>query len=171
MPAARDFTMTRIFDSPRALVYEAWTDPRQLARWWGPKNFTNPICQTDVRPGGAHRIVMRGPDGVDYPIKGFYREVKENERLVLTNDLSENPESWHDIVNPERDRSKGRPSFASIETVKFEDAGSGKTRLTIQMHFEQAQDRDALLKTGMNEGWSQSLDRLGELLSAKGAAS
>ena len=72
LPASDDheFVITTIINAPRALVFKAWTDPKQMAQWWGPKGFTNPVCEMDVRPGGAHRIVMRGPDGTDYPIKG-----------------------------------------------------------------------------------------------------
>ncbi len=165
MPSDREFTTVRVFDAPRELVYQAWTVAQRLARWWGPKGFTNPVVEVDLRPGGAHRIVMRGPDGTDYPMKGFYREVVHNERLVLTNDLSEQPESWHDIVHPGRDKSKGPPHYGSIETVTFEDAGPGKTRVTLQMVFETAEERERLEKTGMAGGWAQSFERLDELLS------
>ncbi len=86
----REFVITRIIDAPRALMFKAWTDPAHLAQWWGPKDFTN-VCRTDVRPGGAYRIVMRSPDGVDYPIKGVYREIVEAERLVMTYGLRRTP--------------------------------------------------------------------------------
>src|SRR5580704_17141265 len=87
-PAAapeREVIITRIFDAPRSLVFKAWTDPKHIQRWWGPKGFTNPVCELDVRVGGAWRIVMRGPNGVDYPGSGVYREIVEPERLVFTN--------------------------------------------------------------------------------------
>ena len=70
-----DFVLTRVLDAPRTLVFQAWTDPRHVTHWWGPKGFSNPVCEMDVRPGGAHRVVMRSSDGVDYPITGFYQEV------------------------------------------------------------------------------------------------
>ncbi len=60
-PAKRELNITRIFDAPRSLVFKMWTDPKHVAQWWGPKGFTNPVCERDVRPGGALRIVMRGP--------------------------------------------------------------------------------------------------------------
>jgi uncharacterized protein YndB with AHSA1/START domain len=78
-------TLTRVFDAPRTLVWKAWTDPKMMARWFGPRGFTNPVCELDVRVGGSLRIVMRGPDGNDYPMKGVFREVLESERLVFTN--------------------------------------------------------------------------------------
>jgi uncharacterized protein YndB with AHSA1/START domain len=159
-PAAPEVTIARIIKAPRMRVWTAWTDPRELALWWGPKTFTNPVCQMNVRPGGAYRIVMRSPDGVDYPIKGIYREVVAPERLVMTMDLSEHPDHWHDTIDPHRDKSKPKPPFNSLCTVIFEDAGDGKTKLNITTRFESVALRDAFLKTGMEQGWNQSLDRL-----------
>ena len=78
-------TLTRIFEAPHALVWKAWTDPKMMARWFGPRGFTNPVCELDVRVGGSLRIAMRGPDGNDYPMKGVFREVLKPERLVFTN--------------------------------------------------------------------------------------
>jgi uncharacterized protein YndB with AHSA1/START domain len=157
--AGPDFVITRVFDAPRGLVFRAWTDPRHLARWWGPHGFTNPVCELDARPGGAWRIVMRGPDGQEHPAKGVYREVVEPERLVLTIDHSELSEEWHDLVNPARDKSKGKPALEALTTVTFEEHG-GKTRLTIRLRFESPEVRGLLEKLGMAEGWSQSLERL-----------
>src|SRR5271165_2323329 len=83
--AERELVITRIFDAPRELVFRMWTDPRHVAQWWGPDGFTNPVCEMDVRPGGALHIVMRGPDGTQYPMRGEFREIIEPERLVFTN--------------------------------------------------------------------------------------
>jgi uncharacterized protein YndB with AHSA1/START domain len=163
--ADREFVITHVFDAPRALVFKAWTDPKHMAQWWGPHGFTNPICEMDVRPGGAYRIVMRGPDGVDHPAKGVYREVVEPERLVMTINHSELSDEWHDLVNPNRDKAAGKPAVEGLTTVTFEEQG-GKTKLTIRMLFESAAVRDALLRIGMTQGWSQSLERL-EALVAK----
>ena len=71
----REVVITRVFDAPRALVFKAWTDPKHIARWWGPMGFTNPICELDARVGGAWRIVMRSPTGIEYPCGGVYREI------------------------------------------------------------------------------------------------
>jgi uncharacterized protein YndB with AHSA1/START domain len=162
-PTDREFVITRTFDAPRSLVFRAWTEPKHMAEWWGPKSFTNPVCDMDVRPGGAWRIVMRGPDGADYPLKGVYREVIKPKLLVMTMDLSEHPDDWHDLVDPNRDKSKGRPSLDPLCTVIFEEQG-GKTELTIRMSFVTANLRDAMVKMGMEPGWNQSLDRLAALL-------
>lgn len=153
---------TRIIDAPRELVFEAWTDPKHLAQWWGPKGFTNPVCQVDLRPGGAYRIVMRSPEGVDYPMRGVYLEVKAPERLVFTDIMDEHPTEWHEALNKYR-QGEGKAAQELVTTVTFEEQ-HGKTKLTIMSRFASAADRDAFLKMGMSEGWAQSLERLEEHL-------
>lgn len=155
----REFVISRVFNAPRELVYKMWTEPAHVAQWWGPHEFTNPVCELDVRPGGAYRIVMRGPDGKDYPVTGVYREVVAPERLVMTDDCSEHPDEWHDAVDPDRDKSQGNPSLESLSTVTFEEQ-NGKTTVTIRTLFPTAEVRNAMVRMGMNEGWSQSLERL-----------
>src|ERR1700740_1278719 len=83
-PAEREIVITRVFDAPREAVFKAWTDAKELAQWWGPKGFTNPVCEIDARVGGAIRIHMRSPDGTVYPMKGEFREIVPPERLGLT---------------------------------------------------------------------------------------
>src|ERR1700689_4045546 len=82
--AGRELTITRVFDAPRNIVFAAWTDAKQLAQWWGPTGFTNPVCEIDVRPGGAIRIDMRAPDGTIYPMTGVFVEIVPLERIVFT---------------------------------------------------------------------------------------
>jgi uncharacterized protein YndB with AHSA1/START domain len=159
-----EFFITRVFDATPGLVFDAWTDPKHLAQWWGPHAFTNPICEMDLRPGGAYRIVMRSPDGVDYPIKGVFREIVRPSRIVMTQDVSEHPAQWHDLVNPNRPKGDNNPAGELLTTVTFEDLG-GKTRLTVRTKFKSTAIRDAMLKMGMTDGWSQSLERLRDLLS------
>ena len=92
--AEREITIIRVFNAPRALVFKAWTDAKELAQWWGPKGFTNPVCELDARVGGAIRIHMRSPDGSVYPMKGEFREIVPPERIVFTNiavDAADNP--------------------------------------------------------------------------------
>src|SRR5262245_29689902 len=83
-PARQELTLTRVYDAPRTVVFKVWTDPKHLAEWWGPHSFTNPVCEIDLRPGGHLLIHMKGPDGVVYPMKGVFREVREPELLVFT---------------------------------------------------------------------------------------
>jgi len=160
----REFVISRIFNAPRELLFKAWTDPKHVAEWWGPRGMTIPVCEMDVRPGGAYRIVMRMADGVEFPSRGVFREIVKPERIVMTMDCSEHPKEWHDMVNPNRQKGDTNPAGEMICTATFEDLG-GKTRLTIRMLLKSPEVRDSLVKMGMSEGWSQSLDRLGELLS------
>jgi uncharacterized protein YndB with AHSA1/START domain len=100
---------------------------------------------------------------MEFPIQGTYIEVAPPKRLVVDMDCSGYPAAWHDLVNPNRDKSK-KPALDCVQTVTMEEF-PGKTTLTVRMRFESAAIRDAVVKTGMNEGWSQSLDRLAESLS------
>jgi len=163
-PAAADeFLITRILHAARALVWQAWTDPHHMKRWWGPHGFEIPECEMDVRVGGSYRIVMRSVDEVDYPVTGEFREVKPIEHLVMTLDCTEHPPAWHDLVRPHRARSNINPAGVMIQTATFDNLGD-MTRLTIRTRFESATIRDAMLKMGMLEGWLQSLERLDALV-------
>ena len=155
----REFVISRHFAAPRERVFRAWVEPAQLTQWWGPYGFSNPVCELDVRPGGAYRIVMRGPDGVDYPLKGVYREVVPPARLVMTDDCSEHPEAWHAQLDPGRRPGEPRPALDALSTVTFNEEADG-TRLEIRTQFASAAILDAMLRMGMTGGWTQSLERL-----------
>ncbi len=143
--------ITRTFDAPRELVFKMFTDPKHLAEFWGPKGFTSTVREMDLRPGGAFRLEMRGPDGATYPCEGLYREVIAPERIVY----SGGPDCGHPCGG-------GLPPRALV-TISF--AGhDGKTTLTIDTRFEAAADRDAAVRMGFNTGWASSLDRLADLL-------
>jgi uncharacterized protein YndB with AHSA1/START domain len=139
--------MTRVFDAPRALLFEASTKPEHLARWWGPRRNTLVKCEVDLRPGGEYRFVLRGPDGKDHPFAGEYREVVPPERLVFTQRYDVEPYAKH----------------GSTVSVSFEEHG-GKTTVTLVQTFESAFSRDETLKMGAKPGMLESWDRLGELL-------
>jgi uncharacterized protein YndB with AHSA1/START domain len=141
---------TRIFDAPRDVVFRAWTDPERLKRWWGPKSFTNPRCEVDVRPGGAIRIDMRAPNGIVYPMTGVFHEIVEPERLVFTSAALD---------------KNGEPLFEILNTVTFAEEG-GKTKLTVRASVSKAKPEAAPHLAGMEQGWSMTLDRLGEELRA-----
>jgi uncharacterized protein YndB with AHSA1/START domain len=143
-------TLTRVFDAPRALVFKAWTDPKMLARWWGPHHFTNPVCEVDLRPGGKIRIDMRGPEGTVYPMTGVFHEVDKPQRLVFsTTPLDED----------------GEPMFEVLNTISFEEH-EGKTKLTVQARVVKTTAVAARYLDGMEAGWTQSLERLEEILKA-----
>ncbi|MCE0499599.1 MAG: SRPBCC domain-containing protein [Methylacidiphilales bacterium] len=158
-----EYVISRVFNAPREMVFKAWTDSKQMAQWWGPRALTVPVCELDAKTGGAFRIVMRRPDGTDYPYKGVYREIVPNERIIFIGDTSEHPAHWHELVQKNLPGGKNRPIGMLLNIVTFEEI-EGKTRLTVRMRFDAAEMRDAFVKIGMNEGWSQSFDRLGELL-------
>src|SRR4029079_16263900 len=92
-PSDRAIVMTRVFNAPRRLVFEAWTKPELLARWFGPRGWTVPVCEIDLRPGGAYRYVLRGPDGAEMGMRGVYREIVPPERLVCTEVFDQWPDS------------------------------------------------------------------------------
>ncbi len=100
-PVSSELVLTRTIDAPRELVWKAWTDPNHVAQWWGPHGFTNPVCELDVRPSGAIRIDMRGPDGAVYPMAGIYQAIDVPERLVFTSaGLDEAGKPLFEVLNP-----------------------------------------------------------------------
>jgi uncharacterized protein YndB with AHSA1/START domain len=143
-PAGRSLTITRIFDAPRALVFEAWTKEKHLSRWCAPKGITIPFSEGEIRPGGAWRSCMRMPDGTDCWLSGVYREVVPNDLLVFTHAWEENGQRGHETV----------------VTVRFADH-DGKTKLT----FHQALFDSVASRNGHKGGWTECLDNLAELLS------
>jgi uncharacterized protein YndB with AHSA1/START domain len=147
----RELTLTRLLNAPPPLVWAAWTEPKHLARWWGPAGFTNPVCEVDARPGGALRIVMRGPDGVEYPMTGVFREVVAPERLVFTTTAID---------------QAGNALLEGLATVTFAAEGT-KTRLILQTRAVGLVPYAARMLEGMEAGWSQSLDRLGDFLATR----
>jgi uncharacterized protein YndB with AHSA1/START domain/dihydrofolate reductase len=147
-----DLVIRRVFDAPRRLVFQAWTDPMHVAEWWGPKGFTNPVCEMDVRVGGAIRIHMRAPNGVVYPMTGVFQEISEPDRLVLVSSpLDENGNSMFDVLT----------------TVVFTEQ-QGKTELTLRAQVIQTTPPAPQYLAGMEAGWASSLDRLAAHLAAPG---
>jgi uncharacterized protein YndB with AHSA1/START domain len=144
----RTMTLTRIFDAPRELVWRAWTDPKHLAQWFGPKQFTSSVPQLDVRIGGALRIVMRGPDGNDYPMKGTFLEVVPSERLVFSN------------IAVDKD---GNHLLEGETTVTLSEQG-GETKLTLRTYAKGLVPIAPQMLAGMEAGWSQSFEKLQELV-------
>ena len=144
----REIVITRVFDAPREIVWSAWTDPKQVVQWWGPRGFTTTIHEMDVRPGGVWRLTMHGPDGTDYPNKSVFIEVVKPERIVFSHGGGK----------------KGGPGAQFESTWTFEAQGD-KTKLTLHMVFASAAARDQIVKTyNAIEGGNQTLSRLGEQL-------
>jgi uncharacterized protein YndB with AHSA1/START domain len=143
--AERELVITRIFDAPRGLVFRAWTEPEHMARWFGPRGFTSTVLRNELRPGGAYRIHMRGPENDDHWMQGVFHEIAAPERLVMAG-------SWAD--------ADGNPtSPETVLTLTFEEH-AGKTKLTLrQTGFESVTARDA-----HQSGWNSSMDCLAEYL-------
>lgn len=141
MAEKKEMLLTRIFNAPREMVFNAWVDEKQMAQWWGPRGFTNPVCKLDVKPGGAILIRMEGM-GHANDMHGTFNEIVAPEKIVFTTRAFDT-----EILN----------------TLIFEDM-DGKTRLTI--HAEVIYYPPALEEAidGMNEGWKQSMDKLDEFI-------
>ncbi len=144
----RTVTLTRIYDAPRELVWKAWTEPARLAAWFGPRGFSSSVPELDLRVGGALRIVMHGPDGNDYPMKGVFRAVEPPARLVFSTVALDND---------------GNHLLEGETTVALEEQG-GKTKLTLHSFAKGIVPTAPQMLAGMDAGWSQCLDKLGELV-------
>jgi uncharacterized protein YndB with AHSA1/START domain len=140
-PSDKEIAMSRVFDAPRRLVWEAHTNPTHVSQWLlGPPGWTMPVCEIDLRPGGTWRFVWRKSKGEEMEMQGVYREVKPPERLVSTERWGpEWPETINTLVLTEKD---------------------GRTTLTQTVLYPSKEARDAALKTGMKDGANQSYDRL-----------
>ena len=148
--ADREIVSTRLFDATREQVFQAWTDPVILARWWGPKDFRNTFHEFDARPGGVWRFVMHGPDGRDYQNRITFDEIVAPERIVYRHDGAEDVEPV---------------TFA--QTVTFEDIGNGETRLTWHGKFPSAEERARVIREyGADKGLAQTMARLDDYLAA-----
>jgi uncharacterized protein YndB with AHSA1/START domain len=162
--AVRELVLERTINAPIEKVFKAFTDPKQLSQWFSPKQFTNPRCEVDLQVGGSRRIVMRSPTGEELLLEGTFREIVENKRIVVSDSLAKHPPEWHAMVNQHRPNAKGNlPDL--LCTITFEDH-KGQTKLTILYEFETAEDRNALVNCGMIDGWTQTLDKLEELLAS-----
>ena len=135
--------LERRFAAPRVDVYRAWTDPKQLVRWWGPEGMSIPDCEMDVRPGGKWRTCMTGPDGNERWVGGVYREVTPPARLVFT-------WAWEE---------DGKPGPETLITIEFHDLGDATDLVLTQEGFADSGGRDL-----HGEGWTSSFDCLDEVL-------
>lgn len=147
----REIVMTRVFDAPRHLVYDAFTKPELLKRWFGPRGWSLSVCDVDLRVGGGFRFVLSGPNGRQMGMRGVYRELQPPERSV-------HMESFDDF-----------PGEAMVTTVLTEH--NGQTTLTATVLSPSAEVRDAVLKSGMEHGAAESYDKLAELLGTMEAVS
>jgi uncharacterized protein YndB with AHSA1/START domain len=145
-PSDREIVMTRTFDAPRELVFEAHSSCEHMTNWWGPRKYEVASCEIDFRPGGSWRMVHKTADGSEeYGFRGEFREIVPPERIVWTFE-------W-----------EGMPGHVSVETLTFEEH-DGKTTITTRSIFDSVEDRDAMLQSGMESGAAETYDRLDEYL-------
>lgn len=143
-PSDREIVISRRFDAPCALVFDAWTKPEHVAQWWDPSGLPLAVCEIDLRPNGAFRFVHHGADGPKHPFTGVYRDIAPPERLVFAT-------------------PGARPGAESIGTLLFEEHEGG-TLLTLTIRCQSRADRDALLEMRVDVGTLRTLDNLAEYL-------
>ncbi len=144
----RELVLTRLIDAPREKLFRAWTEPELLKQWFAPLPWTTPHAEMDLRPGGSSLIVMRGPDGKEFPNPGVVLEVVKNEKLVFTDAYTK---AWE---------PSAKPFMTAI--ITFADEG-GKTRYTARVLHWTAEDRRAHEEMGFHQGWGQCADQLAAL--------
>ena len=149
IPSDREIVLTRIFDAPRTLVFNAFTKPELLERWFGPRGWSLTACEIDARVGGGFRFVLREPDGAQLGMRGVYREIVPPERSV-------HMESFDDY-----------PGESQVTALFTEQ--QGKTTLIATILYPSKAVRDAVIQSGMEHGAAESYDKLAELLAPSGA--
>jgi uncharacterized protein YndB with AHSA1/START domain len=145
-PTDREIVLTRVFDAPRGMVFDAFSKPELLKRWFGPRGWSLVVCEVDLKVGGGFRFVLRGPDGKEMGMRGVYREIVPPERSV-------HMESFDDY-----------PGESQVTAVFVEH--EGKTTLTATVLCPSREVRDIVIKTGMEHGAAESYDKLAELLAS-----
>ena len=151
-PSDREIAMTRVFDAPRSLVFDAWTKPELLKRWLGVfGDWSFAVCEVDLKVGGKYRYVWRGKDGKEMGMGGVYREIVRPERIVSTEEFDD---PWY-------------PGDAQDTTVFVEKGG--KTTVTTTVLYATKEARDGVLKSPMESGVAKSYDKLAEVLASKPA--
>jgi len=145
-PTEREIVLTRVFDAPRTLVFDAFTKPELIKRWFGPRGWSLVVCEVDLKVGGTWRFVLRGPDGNDMGMRGVYREIAAPDRSVHT-------ESFDDY-----------PGESLVTTLLVENRG--KTTLTATVRYPSQEVRDAVITSGMEHGAAESYDKLAEYLAS-----
>ena|SRR6266568_5156248 len=145
----RDLILTRTIDAPPQRVFQAWTDPALLKQWFAPLPWTTSLIETDVRAGGSTLVVMRSPEGAEFPNPGVYLEVVENQRLVFTNAYTK---AWEPSDKP----------FITV-VLTFEDAG-GRTKYTALVRHWTIADREQHEQMGFHQGWAICAEQLAALV-------
>ena len=151
--------VTRIFDAPRELVWQAWTDPRYVMQWWGPTGFTAPVCKIDFRVGGKFLCCMRSPQGQEFWNAGQYHEIIPHQKIVSSMFFADSDGNKVDAAAYGIEHEAIEDAF---DTVTFEDLGDGRTRLT----FIGNETMESATASGQLEGWNQILNKIAAVIAA-----
>ena len=149
--------VTRVFDAPRALVWEAWTNPKYVMQWWGPKGFTAPFCEMDFRVGGKFRCCMRTPDGQEGWNGGEYHEIVLYEKIVYSMYFSD---AQGNKIEPEELGIESESIDGAYDMAIFEDLGNGQTKLTLIGN----ESMESAKESGQFEGWIETLDKIADVV-------
>jgi len=149
--------VTRIFDATRELVWKAWTDPKYVMQWWGPKGFTSPFCKIDFRVGGKFHCCMRTPDGQEFWNAGEYHEIVPYEKIVSSMYFSD---SQGNKVEPVQYGIEHEAIEGAYDMTIFEDLGNGQTKLT----FIGNEPMESAKNSGQLEGWKEILDKIADVV-------
>ncbi len=149
--------VARVFDAPRELVWKAWTDPKYVAQWWGPKGFTAPVCQMDFRVGGKSLLCMKSPEGQEFWNAVEYHEIVPPEKIVSSMYFSD---AKGNKVEPEEMGIEHEAVEGAYDVTLFEDLGDGRTKLT----FIGNEPMESAKNSGQMEGWNQILDKIAEVV-------
>jgi uncharacterized protein YndB with AHSA1/START domain len=141
----REVVMSRVFDAPRALMFKIYTDPKHIPQFWGPTKYTTIVDRLEVRVGGIWRFIQRDGKGKEFAFNGVFKEIDSPKRLAYTFEF------------------EGMPGHIILETLTFEES-NGRTTLTATAQFQDIEDRDGMLNSGMESGATESWDRLADLL-------
>jgi len=155
----------RMLDAPAARVFHCWTRAREFTRWFGPREFSSPVCEIDTRHGGRWYIVQRSPEGVDYPLTGIYTRLEPTRRLACKVSSAEYPADWHATLCRLGGGASGAASDQMTWDVAFDEAGD-RTRIAVTTFFATTAERDAHLRMGIVRGWEETLQRLNQRLCA-----
>lgn len=152
----QELIVTRVFHAPRELVWKAWTDPKHFMQWWGPKDYTCPFCEMDLRVGGKYLNCMRSPEGKEYWGTGVFREIIPMERLVFTDSFAD--ERGNVVPGTYYGMNEDFPREMLV-IVTFEDWNDG-TKMTLT-HIGAMSEPDS---DGTQRGWNESFDKLAQSL-------
>jgi uncharacterized protein YndB with AHSA1/START domain len=157
MEKIKELNITRTFDAPLDKVWQAWTDPEQIAKWWGPRGVTNPTCEWDAKPGGKiHIVMLAGAElgqmaGQEWPMSGEFKEVEAPKKLVFTSSAL----------------SGDKEILKNLNTVTFEEK-DGKTTMHINVVVTMVTPEAKFALEGMDMGWNQQTDKLAEFVESRG---